>query len=610
MTTTAPPKQGADPGGATTETRFDPARSSRDGWADRVRRYRPDLVVCLVFPLLAGWLTHGLWLDPATRTLALNPEDQTLIEWFLANDARVIAGDFSLISDRLNAPDGFNLLANATVIVPGLLLAPITLLFGTGTSFVVLVAGNLAATAIAWYLLFTRTLGVHRAAAAIGAAFCGFAPSMVSQSNSHPHITAQWLVPAIVWCVVHLVRLSGPRPPDSRPTARLITTAAALAALVGIQVFIGEEVLFLTAVTLGLVTIGYLVAAPTFARRVLPRFSLGILAAGGLATAVLAYPLWVQFNGPQSVPNGVFSPDYFSADLASFAAFSPLSIAGSPESARLSTGPSEYNTFFGAPLLLVTAACVWWLRRHPLVVAIVPAGVLSAWLALGPRVIVDGTRTGIWAPYELLRAKPVIDAALPMRFAIALVPLIATVLVLALDRALRSPTRPVRLLVPAAVIGAMLPIAPAPLPTASRDPVPAFISDGHWRQCVPSDGVLVPVPLPTPKDPDTMRWAAAANAEFRLPEGFFIGPYGHGGRASMGTYKKPTSTLLAGVAETGQVPTITAEHREQAARDVTFWGASCLVLAESHPRAAALRATLEALFGPGRHVADAWIWRV
>lgn len=610
MTSTAPLTRGADPDEATTDTSFDATRSQWARRVDAARPYAPDAAICLLFLLLAGWLTHGLWPDPATRTLALNREDQTLIEWFLANDARLLLGDFSLVSDRLNAPDGFNLLANATIIVPGAVLAPITLLFGTGTSFALLVAGNLAATAISWYLLYARALGAHRVAAAIGAGFCGFAPGMISQSNSHPHMTAQWLVPAIVWGVLRLVQAADPRHGDGPAAARrLVVAAVALATLVTVQVFVGEEVLFLTAVTLGLLAIGYAAAAPAFARRVLPRFSLGILLTMGLAAAALAYPLWVQFKGPQSVPNGVFSPDYFSADLASFPAVSPLSIAGSPEASRLSTGASEYNTFLGVPLLLVTAACAGWLRRHPLVVAIVPVGVLSAWLSLGPRVIIDGTRTDIWAPYELLRDLPLVEGALPMRFALALIPLVATVLVLAMNRSLGAGTGATRLLVPAVVVGALLPIVPAPLPATSRPPVPAFITGGHWRQCVPPDGVLVPVPLPTPKQPDVMRWAAAANVEFRLPEGFFIGPYASNGRASVGTFKQPTSALLTEVAKTGQVPAIAAEHRDQAARDVAFWKASCLVLAESQPNAAALRDTLESLFGPGTHVVDVWTWR-
>lgn len=48
-----------------------------------------------------------------------------------------------------------------------------------------------------------------------------------------------------------------------------------------------------------------------------------------------------------------------------------------------------------------------------------------------------------------------------------------------------------------------------------------------------------------------MRWGTAANAAFGMPEGFFIGPYGRDGSAVMGTYKRPTSALLADVAKRG-----------------------------------------------------------
>jgi hypothetical protein len=126
---------------------------------------------------------------------------------------------------------------------------------------------------------------------------------------------------------------------------------------------------------------------------------------------------------------------------------------------------------------------------------------------------------------------------------------------------------------------------------------------------VPEGGVLVPVPLPTPYEPDTMRWAAAANAAFGMPEGFFLGPYGPNGRTSVGTWKRPTSALLADVAATGQVPVVTDEMRAQARADLSFWRADCVALAHV-PHDAALRSTLEQLLGPGTPIVDTWTWRV
>ncbi|MEV7984004.1 hypothetical protein [Micromonospora sp. NPDC085948] len=585
-----------------------------------VHRHRADLLVALAWVALAGWLTHGLWPDPAGRTLALNPEDQTLYEWFLAVDARALLGDFDLLTDRLNAPDGVNLMANTTVIALGIVVAPVTLLLGAPVSFALLAAANLAGTAVAWYLLLHRMLRARRLAAALGGGLCGFGPGMVSQTNSHLHMTAQWLVPVIVWLVVRLLRAAdpGPVPPDetgrTRPGGpdrrRMVTSAAGLAGAVSAQVFIGEEVLFLAAATLLVMAISYAVADRDLARRVLPGFAGGLAIAAGLSLLVLGYPLWFQFAGPQGVADGMFTPAYFSADLSSWWAVSPLSVAGSAEAARLTTGPAEYNTFLGWPLLLVTVACASWAGRHRrLVFACVVAGLVMGALSLGPEVVLGGTRTAIPGPYALIGGLPVVDGALPMRFALALLPIVATLLVLAVDRALRGTGR-ARRLVPLAVCAALLPIFPTPLPTIERTAVPEFVTGGHWRQCVPPGGVLVPVPLPTPKEPGPMRWATAANAAFSLPEGFFIGPYGRRGTAAMGTFKQPTSALLADVARRGDQPAIGEEQRRQATVDADFWGASCVALADDAPHAESLRNTLEQLYGPATRMADAWIWRV
>ncbi|MCW3838714.1 hypothetical protein ONA70_01200 [Micromonospora yasonensis] len=609
MTSAAPTAPGPEPDQA---VRLDQA-VARPTRVARVlatlARHRTELLVALLFALLAGWLTHGLWPAPGQRVLALNPADQTLYEWFLAIDSRALLGDFSLLTDRLNAPDGVNLMANTTVIALGVLLTPVTLAFGAPVSFALLVAGNLAGTAVAWYLLLTRTLRARPVAAGLGAALCGFGPGMVSQSNAHLHMTAQWLVPVIVWLVVRLLRAADPAGrPDGPDRRRLVTSSAGLAAVVTVQVFIGEEVLFLTAFTLLVMAVAYGLADPALLRRALPGFAGGLMTAAGLALLVLGYPLWHQFAGPQGVADGMFSPHYFSADLTSWSTLSPLAVLGSDASARLTTGPAEYNTFLGWPLLLVTVGCAVWLGRRPLAVACLAGGLVAALLSLGPEVVVGGARTGLPAPYALLAGLPVVDGALPMRFALAVLPLAGTVLALAVDRALAERGR-ARRLVPLAVGVALLSVLPAPLPTAGRPALPEFVTAGHWRQCVRPNGVLVPVPPATPADPWPMRWGTAADAEFGMPEGFFIGSYGKDGSAAMGTYKQPTSALLADVAKRGVPPAIGDQQRRQAARDIEFWGASCVALTDDAPHAETLRQTLEQLFGPGTRVADAWTWR-
>lgn len=566
-----------------------------------------DIAVAVAFVGFAVWLVHSLLADPHGRALGQNATDQALYEWFLAYDTGFWRGDFSLVTDRLNSPDGVNLLANTTVIAIGIVLTPITLLFGAPVTFALLVPLNLAGTAFGWYLLFVRTLGAGRFAAIVGAAFCGFAPGMISQSNAHMHITAQWLVPAMVWAVVRMWRAAAAG--DRR---RALTSGYWLAGLVTLQVFIGEETLFLTALTLIFVVLVYgALRRPD--RSSISLFLIGMATATATATVLLAAPLLVQFAGRQSVPDGPFSPAYFYADLASFPAFSPLSIAGTPEALRLSTGYTELNTFLGWPLLLVTAMAVVWLRRNALAVACAVAALVMCAFSLGPEIVIARERTGIPGPYRLLHGLPVVDGALPMRFALAAIPLIAVVLVLAIERvraAGPSASPWLRFGVPGVALAALLPLVPTPLPSVARPPIPRFYSEGHWRDCAPEGGVIVPVPLATPPEPNPMRFAVAADVAFSMPEGFFIGPYGRNRHASVGTFRRPTALLIADVAKSGRVRDVNDTDRLLAQRDLTTWKADCVALTEGTPHFDALQITLNKLLGPSEPIADAVVWRI
>jgi hypothetical protein len=586
-----------------------PAQSYRHTRVNRQRRIgRPvlaDVAVCLGFALFALLLVHGLWQDPGGRALLLGSDDQTQAEWFLSYAAHVYSGDFSLVTDRLNAPAGVNLLSNASLVLLGVVLGPVTLAFGAPVSFVVATALNLAATASGWYLLFARALDRHRAAAVIAAAFAGFSPGLVSQSNGHLHVTGQWLVPALAWCVLRLTRA-----PDRR---QLVLTGVLLGLLVTVQYHLGAEVLYLTAVGFTLFGTAYAFADRRQLRRALPALGQGLGLAGGVAAILLAYPLWVQFGGPQHVRGGPFPSYHFSLDAAALPGISPLSLAGAPGATRYASDPGEYNAFFGLPLLVVIVGVTIWLRRRPVIVAAAAAAVGALLLAMGPKIVVDGEPTGIPGPYALFDDLPVTSAALPGRLALIAAPLFALLLCVAIDASLHLRVRRSQawlpLVVPLAVIGALAPIAPLPLPTMARPPVPRYFTEGNWRGCGNNGGVIVPVPLPEPRRPETMRWATAANTGFALPGGFFIGPYGAHGQASVGTFPRPTAQLLARIADTGEVPAITDQEKARARADVAYWGARCVVLADQ-PNRQALHTTLDQLFGPGQRVVDVDVWRV
>ncbi|MGH3738375.1 MAG: hypothetical protein ACRDT6_22630 [Micromonosporaceae bacterium] len=565
-----------------------------------MRRWRVDLAVGAGYLAVALFLTHGLWQDPAGHVLALNWQDQTLNEWFLAHGLLPWQGDGTLVTDRLNAPDGVNLMANASLLLYGILLAPVTALFGAPVSFVLLVTLALAGTASAWYLLLCRRLGAGRVGAAVGGAFCGFAPGMVSQANGHPHIAAQFLVPVMVLLVLRLL--------DGTNPAR---DGALLGVVVSLQLFGGEEVLFLTAIGCALFVGWYAMLDRTTAAARLPALLAGLSTTAGVALILVGYPLWVQFAGPGSVPNGVFYGAYFSADVASFVTYPGLSLGGDMATAgAVTTGPSEHNAFFGWPLLLAIVVACGWLWRRTEVKALALTGAGFALLALGPQVVVAGQRTEITGPWALIGHLPVVDSALPMRFVLPLIPIFGILLAWAVDRA-RSLDDFGRWAVAVTLGVALLPLLPTPMPVRDRAPVPEFVTSGAWRDCVRPGGTLVPVPVPTPADPTAMGWAAAAGDGFALPSGFFIGPYAPEGQASMGTYAQPTADLLQRVAATGTVPTIGPAERDQAAADLRFWRADCVVVPDGAPRAVALRSVVADLLDrPGRHVGGVWAWDV
>jgi hypothetical protein len=77
-----------------------------------------------------------------------------------------------------------------------------------------------------------------------------------------------------------------------------------------------------------------------------------------------------------------------------------------------------------------------------------------------------------------------------------------------------------------------------------------------------------------------------------------------------GAVRRPTSALLGTVAKTGRIPPIGPAQRAQATADLRFWQADAVVLAGANPHQEALRATLDALFGPGTSRGGVDVWDV
>jgi hypothetical protein len=593
------------------------------------RSRRADLLMAAVALALAFWVTSGLWLAPNARAITVNSSDQALFEWLLAYGAHALThGENPLFTYLINAPDGVNLAVNTSITVYAVAFAPLTYLIGPPATFLVILTLNLVATACAWYWFLSRfrpgtgggPLVRSRLAAALGGLFCGFAPGMVSHANAHLNWTAGWLVPILVWRVLRL-----------REPGRWLRDGVLLGVLVAVTFSIAAEGLFFTALACGVFLTVWALAPGrrAEARAALPTVLRGLGVTAVVAGVLLSYPLWLHFLGPQRFHGTGFDPRIHAEDIAAFGAFPERSLAGlAGLDSSLAPNPTEENSFFGLPLLILTIACLVMLwrsadagRRATLRALAITAAVFTV-LSFGPRIKWFGRITDIPLPYALLDHAPVFNAALPARLALVVTPLIGILLALAVDclRTASPLPRGLRVAWTAGFAAALVPLLPTTLLTIEREPVPAFITSGAWREHVSPGGVLAPVPFTLDVLPDGQRWQAYAFAhrqgEFAIPSGFFLGPGGPGGRGRIGPVPRATDALLFAVAESGVVPPITDADRATARADLRHWNAEVVVLADRVHGAkfpvhhdALLRATTD-LLGPPQRVRDVWLWRL
>jgi len=566
---------------------------------------RIDTLVVLCYALAAFVIYAGLWTNLSTGYLYNSAQDQNMWEWFFAVTAHsVFHLENPLLSTLQNHPDGVNLMANTAMFGLGIPLSPITQLFGPTVTWTIALTGGLAGTAAAWYWVFSRHLVGSRLAAAIGGAFCGFAPPMISHGNAHPNFVGLFLLPFIVLRLFKLAR--GERP---------VRDGIFLGLMIAYQVFLGEEPLLITMLGFVVFAIAYTVSRPREVAKMVRPMAIGLATGGVLALAIVIYPLWFQFFGPQSYQTLEHGP--VGNDTAAFTRFATESVAGNAAAAAdVSMNRTEENAFFGWPLIVFMVVLTIWLWRNVLARCIAIAMFVMAWLSLGVEITVAHTETGIPGPWRLLANLPLFDSLLESRLAIACIPAIGALLAIATAKVFqaapsyRDRELPLRWLWLGALVAVLLPIAPTPLKTISRPDIPAFFTDGAWRDYVGS-GSVVTVPLTGPGDASSLHWQVHADLGFPLAGGYFVGPNGPDDkRGRYGAPDRPTATLLNQVRDDGDVPEVTDQDRAEAVADLRYWEADVVVLPPGQNQRA-LQSTVELLLNqPAQYVDGVWVWDV
>jgi hypothetical protein len=490
--------------------------------ADRGTAPRPWLVrhpgplVLLGYLAAAVLLTWRLWAGLGTTSVLGDPgpADNDLMAWFMRYAADALAHGHlpALVSTGLNAPRGFPLMWNNSVLFPALLVAPVTLLAGPLAGLTVLITLGYAGSAAAMYWLLRR-YGARLAPAVLGGAVFGFSPGMVNAGVGHYGMQFAVLTPLMVEAVAAILTGRG----------RPLWAGARLGVFASAELFTGEEMLTDVAFACLTLLVVLALSRPWDIRPRLGTVVAGLGTGAVVALVLSAYGLWRQFHGPLTEHG---TPWKIAKHGNSFGAFvTPQSqlLFHTTASAAYANGhqalSSEYLAYLGWPMIIVAALAtiLFWgdLRVRC-------AGV--TWIVL--EVLSFGVTSPLM-PYHWLQHLPLLSDTFPGRLSVLADGAAAAVLAFGLDRAWTgSLARRAGLAVIALL--AVLPLVPRPMAAMPGAKVPAGWDAVFTRLHLPANASVMVVPLPFSQQGEAMLWQADTGQPAHLVAGWFLGPNASG----------------------------------------------------------------------------------
>lgn len=581
------------------------------------RMASPQAITLYCYLLGAIYVTSRILVSPVSTYQSGDGPDVDQATWFMRNAATAVRHFRlpALMTTALNAPHGVNLMWNTSLLLPGVVLSPVTLLFGPQAALTVLLVIGFAGSAASMFYVLRRW-HASPLAAALGGALYGFSPALVNSGIGHYPLVLAILPPLMIDRVLRLVTGQG------RPVRNGIWLGLMAAA----QIFISEEALLDAVIAAGLLLIVLALSRPREVRpRVRPTATgLGTAAVVGLVLS--ARGLWVQFHGVAA--KGASAPTIISyhgrlTNLGTlpiaFVNPSEGVLAHTPGMGRLANnypqGLPEYLAYLGIPLIIVLLlAIVRFWRVLPIRVAGVTC-LLLEWLGMGAKPIQPHlTLPSFLLPWSLVQHLPVINGMVPDRLAILADGCAAAVLAFSLDLARSRRYAPFSRWLAGAPIAtgiavlALLPLVPAPYAPAPASPVPAGYQATFAALRLAPDARVLLAPYPYSGTSEVMRWQGETGQPASMIGGDFIAPNqpgraGRAGRSGM----TPTSYYIDYL-YSGQY-IAPKPSRAQIEADLSGWDPAAVV-AVTRP-ASKLGQFLIQLFGqPTTHIGSVLGWRL
>jgi hypothetical protein len=532
--------------------RFDDHR-----WPD-LRRIWPGAACCALYLFLAT-ATYGFaTLGPSHMAGSRDSMDSVEQIWWLAWVAHAFPHVRQLfLAQGQNYPYGQNFGVQGSMLALGVLLLPITKVFGPIVTWNVLVRLTVAASATSMCFVLRRWTSWWPAAFLGGLiyAYCGYFTAL----SLYPFLAFVPL-PPLIFLLLHEILI--------RQSWRPAVSGALLGLVCVVQFFVSTEVLALSIVT-GAIAAAILVVV--WRRSVVAHWHYAAHAlawAVGVACILLAYPLWFTFAGPQHLIGAPHTVAYW-ADLLPTDLLSLFNQGG-----PLAT-PSLYFgrvLFLGWPLV-VSLGCfaVFFRKRREILFAGVMALICFV-LSLGPSLWVDGRHTAIPLPAIIFDHLPVLDGLQMARFAVMTAMFAAGMFAIGIEElwrrlresgavaGLTSPWRAAScvVIVCALILATVvIPMMPRQTRLAQSTNVPTFFTS-RAEDSIPAGSVVLAYPYPDLVSsgvwlvpvPRLLLYQAVGGMRFQLigGYGYFPSPTGKGGTINPSELEPPSVQALFDVA--------------------------------------------------------------
>jgi len=527
----------------------------------------------------------------------------------------------------VHVPGGINLLDNTSVLALGVVLAPVTWLFGPVVTLNVALTAAPVLSGLSAYAVLRRGLGLRWVAAFAGGLAFGASPFILRDEAAN-HLQASFLalVPLIFWCCYELAVAQ---------RGKWWHWGIGLGVLVAVQFFVGTEVLTVTVLTVaiavllgilgGLRRTGTIRAKLPFAWR---GFGLAVVA----SVVLLAYPLWFALAGPEHI-NGPNWPNALGNGLMQVLlplGPTPLDIQGWSRTGYL--GPAgTFEGYLGIPALVILAIAVVVVRR-PLAKLCAAVTVITVWLSLGGAYMpagAGGEPSWLWLPWRVIGHLPVLAKLTPANFSAAVAFLVATAAALLADQLIpvRSgdpATSRARLSLSYAISGAVclalvIPwLVSWPLPFTSVPLTSMSVAVSQWATRsgarLHGNAVVLFYPFPATYQDQALLWQAQSGMRYSIVGGRGI-VAGKGNVADHGfTPGTPEGTMSALTTVHLPQPHVTKPPMPNQAMIRSFrsalqrWGVTNVVLTPGRQRAYVRRWLTKVLGTRPRYQNGAWVW--